>query len=132
VAQEDGMGCGLACIAMIAGTTYAVAKKIIHERRPRTSLVTSYVDLVWALERLGFACTATKRAFPGWGRLRGRAIVAINRAANGKKKDPTWHWVVFDEVEGQRYVFDPEVEAGGLRSDFSTMKGRGFIQVVNA
>lgn len=126
------MGCGLACVAMIGGTTYAAAKKIIQERRPRTSLVTSYIDIVWALQRLGFECAATKRAFPGWRRLNGRAIVAINRPSHGKQKHATWHWVVFDEVDGHRYVLDPEVEAGGLRTDFSTMKGRGFIQVTRA
>lgn len=32
VTQEDANGCGIACIAMVRGVTYAEAKRLFHER----------------------------------------------------------------------------------------------------
>jgi hypothetical protein len=108
---------------MIAGVSYAEAKRIIRTLRPKSTDVTSYLDLHTVMSANGLASpsAAPKTPFVSWTKLPDRAIVAINRG-DGKQG---WHWVVFDRVDGVAFVLDPESEEP--RRDFRRMRGRGFI-----
>lgn len=124
VRQTDANGCGFACYAMVAGVSYAKAKAFVRRVRPKSTDVTSYLDLHTAMAASGLASTLAKpkTPFTSWKKLPDRAIVAINRG-DGKQG---WHWVVFDRVGGVGFVLDPECEEP--RRDFRRMVGRGFIE----
>lgn len=97
IVQRQQNDCGVACVAMLAGVSYAVAKNILFPDSDASYTMTR--DLRVALIALGMK--PAPRLIP----LRSRLLQAIPGAAllktapNGRG----WHWCVWD---GKR-VLDP-------------------------
>jgi len=101
VFQDDENGCGVACVAMIAGITYDDARRIIFKHRRGT--YTNTTDLRRALKRLHvrIAGRMTPLGTLDYRRLREQAILKVNLYRGG-----TWHWVVWDPR--RKIILDPQ------------------------
>lgn len=103
VIQEDRIGCGIACVAMLACVTYAEARQVMFDQAPVRRTYT--VDLKKALIVFG------KRPAYRTVRLNSRALTTIVPGAiiktNVRKHgspEEEWHWIVWD---GER-ILDPK------------------------
>lgn len=129
IIQEDSTGCGLACVAMLAGVEYrnvkskAISMKLLPYHGPyytRTShlnkLLVSYTIQV-----------KHGRKVRNWKSLSSKAIIGINY----KEKSNTWHWALFvRENNGEEYVVDPKRNIKlNKRKDFGRMRLRSYIPV---
>lgn len=95
VRQEDSHGCGVACLAMMAGTNYQQARdtftslKLAVKRRNRAPFSSNFRELMSALDAHGLK-TRMER-WPGWESFTGIGILKIRQSADARRKD--WHWV---------------------------------------
>lgn len=100
VFQQHDDGCGIACLAMLAGLSYQQACLAIFDDGQGDA--TSLDDLRWALMAHGFR--VPKRMTPFWEgwytRLDQHALLAVNPAPDGM-----WHWAVWDA--DSRRILDP-------------------------
>ena len=112
VVQEDGTGCGLACVAMVVGCTYAEVRTLaINELGfdPAGPFFTDYVDIRAMLARFGYRLS--RRAFfAGYDSLSPLSILGVERASSGVED----HWVVHVKCGLDRYALDP---AGQVKSE---------------
>lgn len=101
VRQVTPYGCGVACVAMVAGVSYWAACEAIFGPKPPRRHSTYTADLRRGLNRLGI--NTTDRLKPLGGRsltaLAVDAIVKVNPRQDG------WHWVIWD-AQRQR-ILDP-------------------------
>ncbi|KSQ21592.2 hypothetical protein APB26_31895 [Pseudomonas aeruginosa] len=93
VLQEDSHGCGVACLAMIAGVDYLSARDTFTrlgygvQRKNKQPFSSNFTDLMSALQQHGIL---TKMArWVSWEALNGLGILKV---ANGHHN--SWHWVV--------------------------------------
>lgn len=128
ILQEDATGCGLACIAMIVGKTYAEVKKtaldneILEEKR---TFYTTSSDLITILDHFHVKAK-TGRKVSHWPSVQTLSIAAINY----KENNDSWHWVVYVPDENQGYVLDPHKKIkNDQRVDFSRMRLRSYIPI---
>ncbi|NRB38353.1 MAG: hypothetical protein HRU20_07770 [Pseudomonadales bacterium] len=108
VVQQDDTGCGLACVAMLAGKSYRSVKKVAIDKYDLECdghLYTGTTALVNLGREYGVDIGVKRRKFKGFENLPDRAILAINY----REKDGNWHWVVFQRKNGQEFVLDPKV-----------------------
>ena len=104
IIQEHPQGCGIACIAMLTGLTYAEAFSfmkvngiIVHRHTTQTK------HIVKALRLADYKCR--DRLKPLYGKdFRDIQTDAVLKVKNGSKYG--WHWVVWD-VRKQR-ILDPD------------------------
>lgn len=126
VIQEDRTGCGFACVATIADTTYSRVKRMACLEfgwESRKVFYTGYHHLNRLLESLG--CTTERgRGIKKWESLPDLAIVAINP----DETERNWHWVVFAREGGSSFVIDPRSKCE-RRTDFWRMRLRSCIPV---
>jgi len=110
VVQTDRYGCGIACLAMVAGIPYEVARQQFNEYglgirrgcRPAYSTTTS--ELIGAVGRSGLL--VQPRRWRGWSDFHGLGILKVRDDWRGKKGK--WHWAVaFRHNEFGVVVFDP-------------------------
>jgi ABC-type bacteriocin/lantibiotic exporter with double-glycine peptidase domain len=84
IMQKNDTGCGLACIAMLAGVPYKkVRNKVIAEgiKKSPEKLYTNFKELVRIGEMFGLKLKYKRK--PGqWSDIKGRAIVATDYHAN--------------------------------------------------
>ena len=128
VVQDDDTGCGIACVAMIAGVSYEDAKAAVFSKSFRKKVFyTSGPDLRRGLERFGLTLRPAARArrFESWRRLESTSIVAVEQTPRNKAH---WHWVVFVNDGTRRYVLDPSWPEI-VRTDFRKMEGRSYLRV---
>ena len=126
IRQEDEVGCGIACVAMVTGKTYSQAKKFFLERvflPTDRKLLTRHYQLRRALRTLRI--TTEKRGFRNWRSIESLSIVPINR-----RKDGSWHWIVFVPNGVRPYILDPMAGKGRRRYDFRGIKARGLYIAV--
>jgi Peptidase C39 family len=107
VIQKDEYDCGVACVAMVRGCNYEVAKKVF--KKIEFSKRGSYPrDLTQALKRLHVDCRGKFISFEG--RPAKRLLTQNGKNAIVKVKTPEfprkWHWIVWD-AKGERWL-DPE------------------------
>lgn len=129
VPQDDDTGCGIACVAMLAGVSYEQAKAATFPPSPRKrKFYTGGADLRRGLKAFGLTLEPTARAqkFTAWSQLETTSIVAIEQVPRHKSR---WHWVVFVDDGVRRYVLDPSWPEA-VRTDFKRMQGRSFLRVV--
>lgn len=94
VPQKDKKGCGVACVAMLAGKTYAQARRLLH---PNGSVEETRIgDLRRVLAESGVQCSPRQIAFKNGSieDLPFDALVKINPKEGGL----FWHWVVWDHA----------------------------------
>ena len=128
VVQKDATGCGLACIAMVAGVSYTQAKKaavksrVVDENQP---YYTNSGQLARILEELGGSAEKGRR-LSHWSSLTSLCIVGIGY----KEAEDTWHWVVFVPDRTGGHVLDPRKSVTtNRRKDFSRMVPHRYIPV---
>ncbi|MGE0093766.1 MAG: cysteine peptidase family C39 domain-containing protein [Alphaproteobacteria bacterium] len=102
--QLDENGCGIACIAMLAGIGYRQAKRELYAGTSRrTSTFTDTRDLRRVLKRFGFKTSGHLRS------LRGRQLIDLRSDAILKvnpRPDGSWHWVIWDAT--RKRILDPK------------------------
>ena len=128
IIQDDATGCGLACVAMIVGATYAEVKKvaldngILEEKR---TFYTISRDLISLLNYFNFKAEIG-REVSHWSSIQSLSIVAINF----RESSNSWHWVVYVPDENQGYVLDPHKKIKKeQRRDLSRMRLRSYIPI---
>lgn len=131
VIQEETTGCGIACVATIAGTSYATAKSkanklgIFAEDESLFS-ETTYVRTL--LNAYGFQTGEKEELFSEWSELPDTALLATKwHLENGR---PFWHWVVFNRGDRGAVVLDPTAYLSrNERIDFEEIQPKWFIRV---
>ncbi|NWK59845.1 hypothetical protein HYI04_10685 [Acinetobacter sp. SwsAc2] len=129
VIQEDSTGCGIACIAMVAGISYAEAKQITLNneilKKSVKNFYTTTKDLVNVLNSIGIE-SSKGRKVRYWSSINTISIVGINFL----ETTDTWHWVLFIPNEDTGYVLDPSKRVKTeKRTDFSRMRLRSYIPI---
>lgn len=112
IVQTDTYGCGVACLAMVAGISYEAARERFHElglgvrRGCKPAYSTSSGEMRMAISTSGLI----SRRWRGWAELQGLAVIKVRddwRGAKGR-----WHWAVaFRHPEFDIAVFDPHQSA---------------------
>ena len=105
VLQENDEGCGVACVAMLAGVSYWEARVAVFGKRPRVVHSTHTADIRRALKRFGLRSAKRLISFgretPEPKNIGINAILKVNRRKNG-----TWHWIVWDSK--RKRLLDPQ------------------------
>lgn len=110
IRQTDPYGCGVACLAMVTGSSYEAARVIFNahgfgiRRKSRPAYSTASWEMRMAIE-LSRLVVSTRR-WSGWDSFQGLGVLKVRddwRGAEGR-----WHWVVaFRHPEFDIAVFDP-------------------------
>lgn len=110
IIQTDRYGCGIACLAMVTGTTYENARHRFNElglgarRRCRPAYSTSSREMLHALAVSGLIVDS--RRWRGWSAFHGLGVLKVRDDWRGAKNQ--WHWVVaFKHSTFGVVVFDP-------------------------
>ncbi len=109
--------CGVACVAMVLGQKYELIESVFHQRQlvdENGDYYTFHKDLVGVIEE--FEVTANRKVFRSWSKVETPAIVKINL-----RKGNFWHWVVLDEIDGEKVMYDPKP---GLPDQIRSFKGK--------
>ncbi|MFO7582612.1 hypothetical protein [Guyparkeria sp.] len=131
VIQEEISGCGIAASAVLAGVSYAQARRKanalgIHAKDETLWSETGHVRRL--LREFGVSVSSEETPFESWARLPDQALLAIKwRMEKGK---PFWHWVVFVREGGDEMVLDSKKALkSNVRRDFGRMKPMWYIEV---
>lgn len=136
--QHDRTGCGLACVAMLAGIGYAQARTLARALAigprarpagagPRSAGEGWRTDArqlrrMLAVLRIG---SGAERRVGAWRECDGDGLVAINARADG-----TWHWVVYLHDAHAPCVLDPNPRVRrDRRRDFGRMRPSRYVPV---
>jgi ABC-type bacteriocin/lantibiotic exporter with double-glycine peptidase domain len=133
VIQQEATGCAIASSAVLAGVSYAAAKKVAN------SLGISATDsTLWSgtshirriLKHYKISTSPPETPFKNWQTLPDSALLAIKwHKENGKAY---WHWVVFVRDASGEYVLDSKKALKqNVRTDFGRIKPKWFIGVLN-
>lgn len=131
VIQEETTGCGIAASAVLAGVSYAEARRKanalgIHAADTALWSDTGYVRTL--LAEFGITVADREAPFESWEQLPDKALMAIKwRMEQGR---PFWHWVVFVREGGEARVLDSKKGlTSNSRRDFGRIKPRWYIEV---
>lgn len=131
VVQEDQMGCGIACAAMLSNRSYQQARKIAEQlgiSADDSQLGSDTKHVRKLLAHLKVEASNREEPFQDWSHLPNCALLAIKWYL--EKGVPFWHWTVFVCEEQQSYVLDPKKALKkNLRTDFGRIKPKWFIEV---
>lgn len=115
VAQEDGYGCGVACVAMVTGRSYAEARPdfvrlgFALRRAGRPAFAVSVGELRMAVSAAGLL--AEPRRWQGWENVNGLGIFKMRDDWRGPESKNRHHWAVaFRHPEFGITVLDPHQE----------------------
>ena len=129
IKQEDPTGCGLACIAILAGVSYTEIRKIAVddlEFDESGLFYTGTTHLRKLASKYNIKLSKRRRQFKSLEALPEKAILAINYDGNVD----TWHWVIYRRTLNEEFVYDPKRSIkSNKRTDFSRMKIKWFLQV---
>ena len=119
ISQRDVMGCGIACVAMLVGASYATVKRDFaqgmgsnHDLNTEGTtskdirrLLATYGLVMGTFRRLPKLRDKQKQVLKG---LANRCIVRTRTQADG-----SWHWLLYsDDLDG---LADPELNRDGKR-----------------
>lgn len=95
VVQEDENGCGVACVAMLAGVNYQAARVKMF---PRRGGYTNTADLRRALRKFKLKCAPRMVTFrsSGFRNYKDLPTDAILKLIAPTHPPGVWHWVVWD------------------------------------
>jgi ABC-type bacteriocin/lantibiotic exporter with double-glycine peptidase domain len=131
VVQLERTGCGIASMAVLAGVSYAQAKRVanrlgIFADDPRMWSETGHVRSL--LKEYGFWPAHTEVPFTSWEGLPDLALLAIKWHED--KGRVFWHWVVFWRGSRRPVVLDSNrALRRHVRTDFGRMKPKWWIPV---
>jgi len=109
VRQRDPTGCGLACIAMVAGINYEKVRAIaVNELEWDGSgdFYTGTRDLRDLGRYFGIEVGKRRRSFKSFNALPETAILAINY----KEQTDTWHWCLYRRIKDDEFIYDPSIQ----------------------
>lgn len=125
ILQLDGTGCGIACVASLAGRSYTevkkegIAREILDKGGP---YYTECRHLRQLLQAFGFK-SWRGRYVSKWTSITGLAIVGIN-----PRKSGNWHWVLYVPTSHGGFVRDPrKAVKRARRTDFEKMRLHSYI-----
>src|SRR6266566_1672286 len=130
VKQRTPSSCGLACVAMLTGSGIGEIRRAIGPSVYRDE--TEVSDIRRGLRRLGFRLGRAVYT-RSWRRLfrrlkRGLVAVRLRRLKDGSE---VWHWVVFEQEDERRSVWDPaRSPATGRRVDYQNLPLAWYHRVV--
>ena len=131
VVQLERTGCGIASVAVLAGVSYAQAKRVanrlgIFADDSKLWSETGYVRRL--LTEYGIRPARTEVPFTSWEALPDLALLAVKWH---KERDRAfWHWVVFWRGPCGPVVLDSKrVLRRHARTNFGRMKPKWFIPV---
>ena len=127
VVQEEPTGCGIACVAMIAGRTYAEVKEIanaqgIYAEDEELFTATKYVRKL--LSDFNVKISEVEQPFSSWEAMPDKALLATKyRVENDCAR---WHWSVY--ISNPVSVLDPAAYLSeNIRKDFDHISVKWFI-----
>lgn len=109
VRQEDAMGCGIACLAMLSGVPYSEVRQafisagldLARGRKPPYS--SNFKELIAVASSTGLQ--ARLRRWNGWHEVEGLGVIKV---PTGK---PTSHWMVVERTQAFGLVVqDPAID----------------------
>lgn len=110
VLQEDTHGCGVACLAMVAGISYSAARATFLRlgfgpgRNRKPPFASNFKDLMSGLGEHGIS--SEMKRWRTWSDIEG---VSILKVENGRKN--SWHWVVAEAHPLYKVVIhDPDLD----------------------
>jgi ABC-type bacteriocin/lantibiotic exporter with double-glycine peptidase domain len=117
VIQEDDLGCGLACVAMVTGMTYWQVRTLAIELElydPETSTGLNHQNMKELLDAYALTSSSMYR-LENWHQLPAISIIGIKSTAP--------HWVVAIRTRDDAYLIDPSPQiAHEYRRDFGRMR----------
>ncbi len=132
VIQNDATGCGFACVAMLAGTTYKNVRTIANQNRifvndQKLWSETKYIRKL--LTHFGIKTSRSERPFQNWNQLPSCALLAIKwHQVQGV---PFWHWAIFIRDKSESYILDPKSSLKkNKRTDFGRIKPKWYIEII--
>lgn len=120
VMQEDRNGCGVACLAMVAGISYADARLTFlsygfgseHRRNGKQPFLSNFTELMLVSAEHGI--DSKMKRWRGWDQFEGLGIIKVGGAPGGRKNQ--WHWVVAEKHEQFDVVIhDPDFHLPSFR-----------------
>lgn len=100
VKQKTETDCGVACVAMLAGVSWAKARDALDFERNDTAFWTDMDSMKTALKRLGVITAERLSVCKNPKNLQTDALLRTNLLANGN-----WHWAVWDAR--RQKILDP-------------------------
>jgi len=98
--QKTKTDCGVACVAMLAGVSWAKARDALNFEKHETDFRTNKDSMSTALRRLGVITAERLVVCKNPERLQMDALLRTNLLANGN-----WHWAVWDAKKQK--ILDP-------------------------
>jgi len=131
VVQLDRTGCGIACVAALAGVTYPQAKRAANRLGISVDdnrLWSGTQDVRRLLKHFRLSAASGETPFVSWQGLPDVALIAIKW--HREKGCPSWHWVVFWRSPQGPVVLDSKCALRRpVRTDFGRMKPKWWIGV---
>ena len=130
VIQEEPTGCGIACVAMIAGKSYGEVKQLANTQgifAEDEALYTSTTYVRKLLSDYDIEVSEIEHAFDSWENMPEKALLATKyRIEEGC---PRWHWSIY--VANPPSILDPAAYLDtNIRTDFSDIQVEWFIPCV--
>jgi ABC-type bacteriocin/lantibiotic exporter with double-glycine peptidase domain len=124
IKQKDTTGCGLACVAMITGQTYNQVKRkyLPAPRLEKLNILGEYYTDAKDLHNLSKNIAPKMISVKYWETIPNFAIVAL-----GKRKDKSWHWVVFQRKNSIPVFYDPIYNK--IRTDFGRVNLKAYVPI---
>lgn len=131
VVQEEPTGCGIACVAALAGVAYETARQTaagLGIYASDRALWSDTAPVRRLLGAFGLRAALEETSFSSWRELPDCCLLAIKwRLADEK---PFWHWTVFCRLEDGPVVLDPKKGLKtNMRRDFWRINPRWYIPV---
>ena len=98
--KNRNSGCGVACVAMLAGVSYSKAEKALFPDNSIRGRYTQYSDIQRGLLCFGVRFDNVISRERSWPKIRGISVVKC-----GVTQDGNWHWLIYDGAEG--IIYDP-------------------------
>lgn len=132
VIQEETTGCGIACVAAIAGLSYSHAQKIANDMGIYADDQSLWSEAQYVrdlLASLGIEADSKEMPFKGWDKLPDCALLSTKWHQDGG--NAFWHWAVFVREDGREYVLDSKAALKHhVRTDFGRIKPKWYIKVL--
>mgnify|MGYP000185013675 CR=1 FL=1 len=129
--QEEETGCGLACVAMLAGVSYQAVREAAAGLGIFASDEALYSDTAYVrrlLEHYALKAEPGETPFTTWEGLPDCALLATKHHFEGGQ--PFWHWAVFvREPEGAAVLDPAPYLSNNRRTDWATIAPAWFIPV---
>lgn len=104
IRQKHRLGCGIACLAMIAGISYDESLALLHPNREKGEVTSVYTDrLVDVIRDLGYHCSIYWGNFP-LDLFKSRTIIGVTYPKT-KSNHAESHVVIWDPIENR--IYDP-------------------------